>query len=271
MAAAPSRRVALVTGANKGIGFHVVQRLAAPENNLHVLLGARDAARGREALERLGRPNNVELLEIDVASDASVEAAASAVREKHGRLHLLCNNAGWAAKGDSWGADLAERSVDVNFRGVLRAFRAFCPLLAPGGRVVNVSSFVSASSLGKCSEARRQALLREDLSVDELGAQMDEFVGAVRDNTFKDGGWPGTMYGVSKVGCSMLTRVLARDHPELRVNCVCPGWCRTDMAGQKAPLSADDGAARVAAVCLQPDDAATTGTFFSNFEPTAWY
>jgi NAD(P)-dependent dehydrogenase (short-subunit alcohol dehydrogenase family) len=230
------KRVALVTGANRGIGFEVCRQLA--QHGYTVVLGSRDRERGEVAAARLrGEGLDVGACQLDVADVASVEAAIARIRREHGRLYAVVNNA--AILYDTWqrgvDADLDEvrEAFETNVLGAWRLVQATLPLLreSRAGRIVNVSS----------------------------GA------GALTD---MGGGTPA--YRTSKAALNALTRVLAaelRAHGIL-VNAICPGWVATDMGGAGGrPVS--DGAAGIVWAVELPDDGPTSG-FFRDGRPIAW-
>jgi NAD(P)-dependent dehydrogenase (short-subunit alcohol dehydrogenase family) len=236
VAGTDDRPVAVVTGANRGIGREVVSRLA--HEGYLVVLGARDEARGRAAAAELGGADaGVLACVLDVADDASVRAAAEWVRDELGRCDALVNNAAIDYDTDARAttADLerVRRAMETNLYGAWRTALAFLPLLrrSPHPRLVNVSSGGG--------------------SIAEMGA-----------------GTPA--YSVSKAALNALTRILAA---ELRadgvlVNAVCPGWVATDMGGSGGRPVADGAASVVWAVLLE--DGGPTGGFFRDGRPVAW-
>ncbi len=159
---------------------------------------------------------------------ASVQAFAAALPSS---IWALVNNAGMAFKGDAFDANVASTTFRCNYYGTVRITSALLPRIVPGGHVINVSS--RAGLLRLLSPPLQQRFLAPDLSVDTITQLCDEFTAAVADGSFKDKGWPKTCYGSSKIAMSAYSRVCARLNPALRVNAVCPGWCRTDMAGER--------------------------------------
>ncbi len=231
---AAERRVAVVTGANRGIGREVVRQLR--ERGFTVVLGARDRARGEEAARDLGG-DGIVAAELDVASDASVRALADRLRDRYRRVDVLVNNAGihydtWQHAAD---ADLrvAREAMEVNVLGAWRCAAALAPLMDRGGRIVNVSS--GAGSFGE---------------------------------TGGSGGAPA--YSVSKAALDMLTVKLAADlrGRGILVNATCPGWVATDMGGAGGRPVAQGAASVVWAVDL-PDDG-PTGGFFRDGRRIPW-
>ena len=230
-------RIALVSGANRGIGLEVARRLAG--RGVRVVLGSRDEARGEEAAGRLAAEGleTVEAAQLDVTDDTSVDRLADRVGGRHGHLDVLVNNAGvggrWqpAAKAD---LDEVRHTLETNLLGPWRLARALVPLLRGSGhgRIVNVSS-----GMGQLADMRGGA-----------GA-----------------------YRVSKAGLNALTRVLSAELRDagILVNAVCPGWVRTDMGGSSATRSVAEGADTVVWLATLPDDG-PTGGFFRDREPIPW-
>jgi len=227
--------VALVTGANRGIGLEVCRQLA--RGGYTVLLGSRDETRGERAAAGLAAAGTVRACQLDVTDLQSIERASARVAADFGRLDVLVNNAGVLY--DTWQhtveADLAQvrEALETNTFGAWNVVRGFLPLLRRSrhGRVVNVSSQAgSLTSMGSGTPA----------------------------------------YSLSKAALNALTRMLAA---ELRgdgilVNSVCPGWVATDMGGPGG-RAVTAGAASVVWAATLPDDG-PTGGFFRDGRPLPW-
>ncbi|GAB7048225.1 SDR family NAD(P)-dependent oxidoreductase [Catenuloplanes indicus] len=205
-------RIALITGANKGIGLETARGLA--EAGMTVLLGARDAGRGAAAATAAGA---VAVL-LDVTDAASVTAAANRVEDEYGRLDVLVNNAGvltgWGRPADLTAEDL-RAAYEVNVFGVVTVTRAFLPLLrrSPAGRIVNVSSGLGSLTLLSAPGA----------------------------------GIPVMSYSSSKAALNGLTLAYAADLRDTPITVVAadPGLCATDLNHHTGTRSATDGAAVV--------------------------
>jgi len=221
--------VALVSGASRGIGREIARQLAA-DHGFAVLAGARDP-------DGAGEPDHGsnDWVQLDVADAASVQRLAERVRSEPGRLDVLVNNAGVYGGHESVADfDLAEAHavLETNVFGAWRLTQAMLPLLheSPRARIVNVSSG---------------------------GGQLSDM----------DGG--RAAYRVSKAGLNVLTRVLAADEEGILTNSLCPGWVRTDMGGENAPRSVEEGADTAVWLATLPDDG-PSGGFFRNREPIPW-
>ncbi|XP_074531533.1 carbonyl reductase [NADPH] 1 [Halichoeres trimaculatus] len=274
-----SAKVAVVTGSNKGIGLAIVQALCKQFQG-EVYLTARDVGRGQTAVQSLaseGLKANFHQLDIDDLN--SIKTAAAYFKEKYGGVDILVNNAGIAFKmaDPAPFSTQAEVTLKTNYFATRDMLTHFLPLIKPGGRVVNVSSFVSVMSLKKCSPALQQRFRSEDITEEELSGLMQRFVDEAKKDQHKQGGWPDTAYGVSKVGLTTLSMILARrlskERPNdgILLNACCPGWVRTDMAGPKATKSPEEGAITPVYLALLPPGATEPhGKFVSDKEVQTW-
>ncbi len=223
--------LAVVTGANRGIGLELVRELAG--RGWTVVLGARDATKGEAAAR--GLAGDVVVRALDVASDTSVAALAAWLRAEHGRLDVLINNAGihYDTGQRPLDADLGivHEALEVNLLGAWRTAQALAPLMPRGGRIVNVSS--EAGSLAG------------------MGA-----------------GTPA--YSVSKAALNAMTRILAAElgRDGVLVNATCPGWVATEMGGAGGRPVAEGAASVLWAVDLP--DGGPTGGFFRDGRPLPW-
>ena len=229
------QKTALVTGANKGIGYEVVRELA--RLGMRVFLGARNAKAGRAAADKLSSAGDVVFLEIDIANPDSIQRAADALKSQGDRLDVLINNAGILEDDDKDALgvtpEIFETTMRTNTLGPWLVARTFVPLLKKSSapRIVNVSSG---------------------------GGQLED--GA-------DGWAPA--YCVSKTALNGVTVQLAAALPKFAVNSVCPGWVRTDMGGENATRSVAEGASTIVWLATEaPHD--LTGKFVKDRKVIPW-
>ncbi|HEX4706756.1 MAG TPA: SDR family oxidoreductase [Candidatus Udaeobacter sp.] len=229
-------RTALITGANKGIGYEVARQLAA--QGFHVFVGARNRKAGSRAADEIAkRSGNANVLEIDVADSDSVTTAAREFAKAADHLDVLVNNAGIIADGDDGILKICDevmrKTLETNMLGVLRVTRAFAPLLAKSKspRVINVSSG---------------------------GGQL----------TGGADGW-APAYCISKTALNGVTSQLAAALPKFAVNSVCPGWVRTDMGGQNATRSVEEGADTIVWLAAEAPQK-LTGKFLRDRKEIPW-
>jgi NAD(P)-dependent dehydrogenase (short-subunit alcohol dehydrogenase family) len=229
------RRIALVTGANKGIGLEVARQLGKAGH--HVLLGARDEARGRAAAKTLQDEGiDVRFVTIDLSNSASIGAAAADIEANEGRIDILVNNAGVAVQGDglpgSTDLDVVRRTFETNFFGTVAVTQALLPLVkkSSAGRIVNVSS-----GLGSIA-------LNADPNWDYAAVKL---IG----------------YNGSKAALNMFTVLLAAELKDtgIKVNAVNPGYTATDLNGNSGHQSIEEGAAETVRMAQISDDGPTGG------------
>jgi len=235
------KRVALVTGANRGMGLEIVRQLS--HLGLIAVLAARDLEKGKVAAATLAAEElDVPIVALDVTDADSIRAAVAEVRGLFGRIDVLVNNAAILKEGllpeDTSvldvSSDLVNQTFLTNTVGPLRMIQATVPGMRERGygRIVNLSS--GAGQLA------------------EMG-----------------GGFPG--YRLSKSALNALTRITAAElgAHEIKVNSVCPGWVRTDMGGPHATRTVEHGAETAVWLATLPEDG-PTGGFLRDMKPIPW-
>lgn len=241
-----AKKIALVTGGNKGIGLQISRNLSGA--GCTVLLGARDAERGTQAVRALEQSGlkDVHFIEIDVTRQETVTAAAQTIDARYGRLDILVNNAGINLPGDGLpgvaDVDAVERVLNTNFVGALRVAHTMLPMLrkSPAGRIVNISS-----GLGSL-------------------------------NFNSDPSWSGYNtkligYNASKAALNMLTVHLAYElrGTNIKVNSANPGYTKTDLNNNQGVQPVEVGALEATRLALLDENGATGGSF-SKDGPDPW-
>jgi NAD(P)-dependent dehydrogenase (short-subunit alcohol dehydrogenase family) len=259
MAAPP---LALVTGANRGLGLAVAETLA--RRGHRVLLAGRQAgALSRESDRLVAAGLDAAPLPLDLCDQASIDGAAAALAAGPA-IDVLVQNAGvYGQDGDRFAA---RRTLATNLIGPIRLATALSPRLASGARVVLVSSGMGALSALPAAWRRQVERARDDT---ELVAVADQFVATVEAGP--EAGSAMLAYRLSKALLNRLSRRLAVDLAPraILVNAVCPGWVRTEMGGPGATLSIEEGA-RGIVLATRPRADGPTGQFLKDGRPIDW-
>ena len=239
-------KIALITGANRGIGLETARQLG--KLGMTILLGARDLAKAEKAAEELRREKmEVRPIKIDVAASASIAAAAAMVETEFGRLDILINNAGVMV--DSYDTKISEmpmeiwrRTFDANFFGLIATTQAFLPLLrqSEAGRIVNLSSILGSITYH-----------------------------ATPGSPVYDSKVPA--YDVSKSAVNAYTVHLAYElrGTKIKVNAAHPGWVKTEMGGKDAPMELAEGAKTSVALATLGEDG-PSGAYVHMGKPLPW-
>ena len=240
------KRVALVTGGNRGIGYAIGRSLA--QRGITVILGVRDPSKGASACSRLqGEDLDVNFELLDVTDGDSLQTAVKHIQAQFGRLDILVNNAGILIDGAENALDISrstiEKTLQTNVVGPLMLCQNCIALMKAGGygRIVNISS-----TLGSLSEM-----------VDP-------------DSAYAGVGAPA--YRLSKAALNAITTLIAKEVRgyNILVNSACPGWVRTDMGGPNAETGSDESAAGLKAI-LQSAGPEHSGRFFNyDGSPIPW-
>ena len=239
------RRIALVTGANKGIGLEIARQLAA-HHGMTVLIGARDEARGREAAGKLRAEGlDARPIALDVTDQQTIDGAARRIETEFGRLDVLVNNAAVAldqAPPSRLEMDVLRRTYETNVFGVFAITKAMVPLLrrSPAGRIVNMSS--GLGSLAQNSDPRYPFAAVKPLA-----------------------------YNSSKTAVNAMTVLFAAELRDtgIKVNAADPGYVATDMNRHQGTRTVAQGATAPVRLATLPPDGPTGGYFDEN-GPVPW-
>jgi NAD(P)-dependent dehydrogenase (short-subunit alcohol dehydrogenase family) len=230
------RRIALVTGGNRGIGYEVCKELA--RSGCQVVLTSRNEVDGRRAVTKLDARDKTVFRKLDVTNSDEIKGLRDWIANTYGRLDILINNAGVYLDEGVSVFDVEEKTMrdtlEVNFYGAFHLCRAFVPLMRKNGygRIVNVSSGYGAMS--------------------EMGGNV-------------------AAYRISKLALNALTLIMAHElrDTNIKVNAVCPSWVSTEMGGSMAPITPNEAAKDIVHFAIL-DDTGPAGGFFRYKKPIPW-
>ncbi|PUZ76773.1 hypothetical protein GQ55_1G317000 [Panicum hallii var. hallii] len=288
------KEVAVVTGGNRGIGLEICRQLAS--KGVTVVLTARDEKRGAEAVKTLGAHglSNVVFHQLEVGDRSSTTRLAEFIREKYGKLNILVNNAGivgttteisdpesfqqelagmvgmekleWIRKHTTEPYEKAEECLRTNYYGTKIVTEELLPLLQSSshGRIVNISSYFGLLRFFSGEELKEELNNIDNLSEERLDELSELFLKDFKDGQLEPHGWPAEggypAYKTSKALANAYSRILAKKHPKLCINCVHPGYVSTDINFHTGNLTVEEGARGALVLALVPKGG-TTGAF----------
>ncbi|MGL5835571.1 MAG: SDR family oxidoreductase [Waterburya sp.] len=237
------KKIALVTGANKGLGFEISRQLA--KQGIKVVMGVRDISKGKVALNQLLQVGlDMDLQYLDVTNTESIEAVRTYLDKNYNKLDILVNNAGICLesteKPSQVSLDIIRQTIETNFIGAIAVTQILLPLIykSKAGRIVNISSgrgSLTQHSDPQCNYAKTLA------------------------------------YNSSKTALNAFTVMLAAElkNTAIKVNSADPDWCRTDMGSQAATYSVEQGAETPVWLATLPANG-VTGGFFNSRKSISW-
>nr|XP_043635674.1 short-chain dehydrogenase/reductase 2b-like [Erigeron canadensis]XP_043635675.1 short-chain dehydrogenase/reductase 2b-like [Erigeron canadensis] len=288
------KRIAVVTGGNKGIGFEICRQLAS--NDIIIILTARNESQGLEAVKKLNGYGliNVIFHQLDVKDPASAARLAKYVETQFKKLDILVNNAGVngtiihcdelrAFKESGYQVcdenahllvnkvfeepyNLGKDCIETNYYGTKRVTEAFLPLLqlSNSPRIVNITSFYGELHWIHNEEVKAELLDIDNLTEERIDGITQQFLRDFETDNLSKNGWPLTTaaYKISKIVITAYTRLIARKFPKILANCVHPGYVKTDITSNFGHMTPEDGAKAPVMVALLGDDG-PSGVYFN--------
>ena len=213
-----TKRVVLVTGANKGIGKEIARQLGALQDHA-VVLGCRDSKLGAAAAGLQAAGIDCVFSRLDLCDDSSIAATRDFIEQRYGRLDVLVNNAAICFNDPTLYGKVprtpfeqqANITLRTNYHGTLAVTQTMLPLLRVSDASPRIVNVASAAGRLRGSQEIQDAFTADDLNIPALSGLMEAFVRDAEAGVHADNGWPNTCYGVSKMGLIALTQVLAKD------------------------------------------------------------
>ncbi|KAI3822192.1 hypothetical protein L1987_09777 [Smallanthus sonchifolius] len=292
------KRIAVVTGGKRGIGFEICKQLVSSDRDLLVVITAKDEQKGLQSLDKLrtlGLSENVAVRQLNVKNPASIASFADFINTKFGKLDILVNNAGvngiivdeknLNVKPDEVTGvkqymtkqimlqtyETAKDCIETNYYGTKHVTEALLPFLnmSTSPRIVNISTGISKLENIKDDRMKKMLSNVDGLTEDVLEEVVTGFLRDAKDNLLEEKGWdePFSAYIVSKTVINAYTRVLAKKYPSFRINTVNPGFTKTEMTHYQGIYTPDEAAKGPVRLALIPDEG-PSGRFFFQTEET---
>jgi len=267
-------KVYVVTGANKGLGFSIVKQLCelkGPDDTVY--LTSRNVSFGMYAEARLKQIGLAPTFhQLDLLEITFIKAFVDLIKEKHGGIDVLVNNAAVAR------SRMPNIPVWNNYSGTLSLTEHLLPLMKKNGRVVNVGCRSGPRVFTRISDAHKKSFADPNLTIEGLTALMDKYVASYKAGTVKQDGYvPNTGYGMSKMAVMRLTKLqqikFDKENAGMGVifSTCCPGFICTDLSGLRGPVKPDDGAQVVVKLATLPADFnGMKGEFWEGHEIVEW-
>lgn len=265
-----SKRVAVVTGANQGIGREIARNLAS---DFRVILACRNSDAGVAVETEMRTAGlDVKYMQLDIGELASIETFVSLLEQDCPVVDVLVNNAAIAFKSSApepFRAQ-AEPSFRVNFFGTCDLTTAMLPLLrkSQSAKIVNVASMAGHLRILNANPNLKRAFA-EASSVADLNTLARSFVDDVKAGSHAARGFPNSCYGMSKLCLVAFTKIMAKLEPEMQVNCCCPGYVATSMSSFKGTKTPAEGAVTPTLLATL-EDKGVTGQFWAEGREVEW-
>ena len=257
-----SRKIVLVTGSNKGIGYGIIESLLEKRSNLRVILTSRNEELGKNSYNKLSSKypdfkNNFFYHQLDITKKDSIDNLISWIKKEFGKIDYLVNNAGFGTHGVTTDLNLHKAVININAFGTINFTEEMIKngMINKSGKIILVGSMMGNLGFLKSQELKNK--FKNAKTYQELLNLAESFINSYENNSVEKDGWCKNSYSVSKMVVNSYARVLSyRDEIEkndISVFAAHPGWVKTDMTGPEAPLTIKEGAVNEVFLIELPD------------------
>jgi len=257
---ADPRKLVLITGANRGIGFALVDKLLEKNKKLRIIMTARDDEKGQQVYKELCEkyPEDVERFyyhQLDITDEASITAIIDYIKKTFKKIDYLVNNAGFSSKGRDFNEEICEKTFSVNFNGTINFTEKLFGNFNKNGKIIFVTS--KSGTLYRIKNENLLGKFKNAKNVDDIIKLSDRFKKSVQEDKTEADGWYKNCFAMSKLFLNYYAKLIIKkreiSRESINVFAVHPGWCKTEMGGENAPLEVGEGAERIIYLLELPD------------------
>ena len=257
---ADPRKLVLITGANRGIGFALVDKLLEKNKKLRIIMTARDDEKGQQVYKELCEkyPEDVERFyyhQLDITDEASITALIDFIKKTFKKFDYLVNNAGYSSTGRDFNEQVCEDTFKVNFNGTINFTEKLFGTFNKNGKIIFVTS--KSGTLQKLKNENLISKFKNAKNVDDVLKLSEKFKKTIPEEKTEADGWYKNCFAMSKLFLNFYAKLIIKkreiSRESISVYAVHPGWCKTEMGGEHAPLEVGEGADRIIFLLELPD------------------
>ena len=257
---ADPRKIVLITGASRGIGYSIVEKLLEKKAKLRVIMTCRDDEKGQQLYKELCEkyPEEAERFyyhQLDITDEASITALIDYIKKTFKKFDYLVNNAGYSSTGRDFTEEICEETFKVNYTGTVNFTEKMFGTINKNGKII----FVTAKS-GTISKLKNENLIgkfKNAKNVDDVAKLGERFKKSIQEEKTEAEGWYKNCFAISKLLLNYYAKLVIKkreiSRESINVFAMHPGWCKTDMGGPHAPLEPAEGAERIIYLLELPD------------------
>jgi (+)-neomenthol dehydrogenase len=257
---ADPRKIVLITGASRGIGYCLVEKILANKKNLRIIMTCRDEEKGQQLYKELCEkyPEDVERFfyhQLDITDEASITALIDFIKKSFKKFDYLVNNAGYSSTGRDFNEQVCEDTFKVNFNGTINFTEKLFGTFNKNGKIIFVTS--KSGTLSKLKNENLISKFKNAKNVDDVLKLSEKFKKTIPEEKTEADGWYKNCFAMSKLFLNFYAKLIIKkrevSRESISVYAMHPGWCKTDMGGQYAPLEVGEGADRILFLLELPD------------------
>ena len=257
---ADPRKIVLITGASRGIGYSLVEKLLEKKAKLRVIMTCRDDEKGQQLYKDLCEkyPEEAERFfyhQLDITDEASIAALIDFIKKTFKKFDYLVNNAGYSSVGRDFNEQICEDTFKVNFNGTINFTEKLFGTFNKNGKIIFVTS--KSGTLAKLKNENLISKFKNAKNVDDILKLSEKFKKTIPEEKTEADGWYKNCFAMSKLFLNFYAKLVIKkreiSRESIAVYAVHPGWCKTEMGGEHAPLEVGEGADKIIYLLELPD------------------